>query len=117
VPAKLTVNRFPLIRRQLRPRSLAGTRKIAEEIADRARQRAPVKTGALRDAIHVRDTPAGHAVVAGDSDAFYGHFVEFGTAGGGRGQPPQPPRPFLIPAVEEARLGAEATVAASLRGL
>jgi HK97 gp10 family phage protein len=49
-------------------------------------------------------------VVAGDDDVFYGHFVENGTV-------KQPPRPFLIPALEAAAPGIIAGVQRVLRGI
>lgn len=64
-----------------------------EAIAEDAKERVPVETGALRDAIHIEEIPGGWAVVAGDDDAFYGHIIEHGGVN-------VPARPFLIPAKE-----------------
>src|SRR3954462_6851228 len=80
-------------------------------VAERAKQRVPVETGRLRDAIHVeKDGFASHAVVAGNGQAFYGHIVEHGSV-------KMPPHPFLIPALEESRAEIEAAAAAALRKL
>jgi HK97 gp10 family phage protein len=68
----------------------------AQTIAEAARQRVPVDTGNLQDAIHVESARNGAYVIAGDTDAFYGHIVEFGSV-------EVPPRPFLVPALEENR--------------
>jgi HK97 gp10 family phage protein len=80
-------------------------------VSERAKQRVPVDTGKLRDAIHVeRDEFASYAVVAGNSKAFYGHIVEHGSVH-------TPPHPFLVPALEESRADIEAAAAAALRKL
>lgn len=72
-------------------------RLVAEAIEAGAKGRAPVNTGALRDAIHVEKRGEGsYSVVAGDSDVFYGHLVEHGTT-------KAPAHPFLIPAAEAER--------------
>ena len=62
-------------------------------------------------AIHVeRAGAAEYAVVAGDEDVFWGHFLEHGTT-------KMAAQPFLIPAAE-GRIGdIEAAVTAVLRGL
>ena len=68
--------------------------KAAEELAEKAKQRAPVATGALRDSIEAKRTGVAEAeVVVGD---FKGHFHEFGTS-------KMAATPFLIPAAEEIR--------------
>lgn len=74
-------------------------------IAAAAQDRVPVESGELRDAIHVDDDD-GVYVVAGDTDAFYGHMVEHGTTR-------TPPRPFLVPAAE-ANLDAVADAVSSV---
>lgn len=72
-------------------------RLVAEAIEAGAKGRAPVNTGALRDAIHVEKRGEGsYAVVAGDGDVFYGHLVEGGTT-------KAPAHPFLVPAAEAER--------------
>ena len=79
-------------------------RQIAEEIVAGAKARVPVESGALQRAIHLdRRAEGEYAAVAGDTNAYYGHIVEHGSAAGGRGRGPQPPRPFLIPAAEAAK--------------
>lgn len=103
-------SRIPQIAASLDPRVKAAVRASAEHISTRAKVRAPVESGALRDAIHVEDADDGAAVVAGDNDIFYGHFVELGTT-------TSPPRPFLIPAAEESIPDVKKMVSAALRGL
>lgn len=83
----------------------------ARFVAERAKARVPVNTGRLRDAIHVdRDGFAEYAVVAGNSDVFYGHIVEHGGVHTG-------PRPFLVPALEESRGEIVAAATAAIRKL
>ena len=90
-------SRIPRIVAELAAKMDAGSRAAAELIAARAKDRAPVRTGKLKNAIHVERERAGeHAVVAGDRDVFYGHIVEHGGAHSAA-------RPFLVPALEESR--------------
>lgn len=89
-------SRIPQIIGELDDRLLEAVTELGERIADGAKDRVPVETGALRDAIHVRVKGQDVAVVAGDSTAYYGHMVENGTV-------KVPPHPFLIPAYEAER--------------
>lgn len=89
-------SRIPLIIGETDDRLLEAVTELGERIADGARGRVPVATGALRDAIHVRVRGQDVAVVAGDSTAYYGHMVENGTV-------KMPPHPFLVPAYEAER--------------
>lgn len=82
----------------------------AEEVVLQAKQQVPVNTGRLRDAIHTDTEPEGVYVVAGDDEAWYGHLVEHGTA-------KTPPRPFLVPALDERRSEVIDRVRTRLRGL
>lgn len=74
----------------------------AEAIADAARDRAPVRTGTMRDAIKVRRSiprpGVARAEVYIDADDFEGDFyppmVEFGTED-------TPAQPFMRPAADE----------------
>lgn len=110
MPARLR-SRFPQIAAELKPRLDAALKETAEQIAEDAKSRVPVDTGKLRDAIHVeRDGLAEYRVVAGDDEAFYGHFVEWGGAHNA-------PHPFLVPAAEAARATLEQTARTVLRGL
>jgi len=120
--AKLT-SRIPLIIAELDDTMLEGVLEVAHRIAEGAKQRvpdAPPMNEGLVEAIHVEtgadlvksseigfgsdaqtytaEELAGNAVavVAGDSEHFYGHFLENGTSR-------TPPRPFLIPAFEAER--------------
>jgi HK97 gp10 family phage protein len=90
-------SRLPRVAAELAARLDAVTRAAAERVERRAKTRVPVATGRLRDAIHTeREDTAEYVVVAGDTDAFYGHLVEHGGAN-------TPGRPFLTPATEETR--------------
>lgn len=86
-------SRLPQIIAELPGASDEALKDAAEQLAEAVRERVPVASGALRDAVHVQEVEHGYAVVAGDSDAFYGHMVEFGTTHTAA-------RPFLIPAFE-----------------
>jgi HK97 gp10 family phage protein len=89
----------------------AVARKAADDVADGARENVAVRTGDLRNAIHVEHRGVGeYAVVAGDDKAWYGLLVEHGTRH-------NPPRPFLHPAAENARAGIQAWGVATLKGL
>lgn len=86
----------------------------AESIARGARERVPI--GApdvhLKDAIRVKDGEGvgEFQVLAGDSDTFYGHIVEHGSAHSA-------PHPFLLPAAEEARQRINTLARTALRNL
>lgn len=103
-------SRIPLIIAELDDRLIEGVTEVAEAIADGARERVPVDTGTLRDAIHVEVDQSSVRVVAGNDDAFYGHIVE----GGGVNTPA---RPFLIPAFEAERPRLEDVVGEHLEDL
>lgn len=59
---------------------LAATRARAELIAERAREIAPVRTGAYRESIHVEQDPQGAQVVAGGPGVDYAAYIEVGTS-------------------------------------
>jgi HK97 gp10 family phage protein len=84
----------------------------AEVIADEAKQRAPVKTGQLRESITVAPGPmkqgkAEYRIGPGKK-AWYGSLIEFGTKF-------IPARPFLRPALDVAKDEAQEAVTKSLR--
>lgn len=105
-------SRIPLIISTLDDRTLAAVKELADRMAEDAKERVPdahpLGEG-LVDAIHVEteadysefargvsQTSQAVAVVAGDSEHFYGHMVENGTVH-------TSPRPFLVPAFEAER--------------
>jgi HK97 gp10 family phage protein len=94
-------SRLPEIAAELVAKANAIPGAGAELVVAHAKDRVPVDTGRLRDAIHVEESEGGHMVVAGDKQAFYGHIVEHGSRN-------TPPHPFLIPAAEESRKEIEA---------
>lgn len=101
-------SRFPQISREIRPHVATGTRRGAELVMEAAKGRVPVRTGALKNAIHIDFRgDADYAVVAGDRDVFYGHMVEHGTTRA-------PAHPFLVPALEERKAAITALVKAEL---
>ena len=89
-------SRLPEIAAALPPELDAALQQAADEIVVAAKERVPVDTGRLQRAIHAEKTDDGVAVLAGDSEAWYGMLVEHGTRY-------IPPHPFLIPALEENR--------------
>jgi HK97 gp10 family phage protein len=111
MPATLT-SRIPQIILSLNPRVDGALKVGAEAISQEAKQRVPVETGTLRDAIHVASSGVGGgwSVIAGDDDAFYGHIIEHGGVN-------TPPHPFLIPAAESQRDSVAAAVSAVLKTL
>lgn len=86
-------SRIPQIVAELDPETKEALQKGAELIVTDAKERVPVDSGDLREAIHTEEAPDGVYVVAGDTRAFYGHIVENGSVR-------TPPRPFLVPAKE-----------------
>lgn len=117
------MNRLKEIARSLDRQIDPAIRKAAEEVALGAQVRAPFETGALKRSIHVeRQGDCDYLVVAGNREVYYGHFVEFGTARGGRPggkgeRGPTPPRPFLIPAAEVVRQNIDRLVRDALKDL
>ena len=70
------------------------TLDVAEQVAEAAREMAPVDTGRLRGSIVVEANGNNHAVV---TDVPYAPFLEFGTS-------QMPAQPFLGPAAANVRL-------------
>jgi len=72
-------------------------REMADKIADDARRRVPVDTGALRSTIRpwvskkTLDASVSAGGKSGGVDVYYAHFVEYSTK-------KKPARPFLYPA-------------------
>lgn len=89
-------SRIPMIARELLPRLDAAAVAAAELIEQAAKERVPVDTGRLRDAIHVEHEDDGVAVIAGNNEVFYGHIVEHGSVHSAA-------HPFMIPALEQSR--------------
>ena len=94
-------SRLPQVAAELQPRVSRAVKEGAEEVAQAAQRNLAangnVRTGELLNSIHVENAgPAEYRVVAGNNEAFYGHFVEHGTD-------VAPPSPFLLPAAEENR--------------
>jgi HK97 gp10 family phage protein len=104
-------SRLPQIAAELGARMDALTRTTAEIVEQRAKDRVPVATGKLKNAIHVEREGVGeHMVIAGDTEVFYGHIVEHGGSN-------TPAQPFMTPAVEQTRAELRAIGARALKGL
>jgi HK97 gp10 family phage protein len=96
-------SRIPEIIVALEPKMDLLAKTVAERVEQGAKDRVAVRTGKLRERIHVeREGRGEYSVVAGDNEVFYGHIVEHGGAH-------TPARPFLVPAGE--------TVAQEIPGL
>lgn len=107
MPATLN-SRIPAIIAGLDERVNLAVKAGAEAIAENAKNRVHVRTGALRDSIAVNEASDGvYYVVAGE---LYGIFEEFGTSD-------TPSHPFLVPAAEETKDEIEHLVTASLQSL
>jgi HK97 gp10 family phage protein len=80
----------------------------SELVARAAKERAPVRTGKLRDSIGVRRERRGtYSVGPGE---FYGMFVEFGTSHNSA-------HPFMVPGLEQSRAEVLAAVNEALHRL
>ncbi len=98
------------------PGVTASVEAACKLIEDRAKELAPVDTGALRESIGTQINDSGKTVVGTvGSDLYYAPFVEWGTgirgaesadAGPGPYSPTWPgmtPRPYMRPALDESR--------------
>lgn len=104
-------SRLPQIIAELPLRIDAIARAAAEAVEERAKNRVPVRSGKLRDAIHTERQALGeYMVIAGNTEAFYGHIVEHGGAH-------TPAQPFMVPAAEDVRPEIQTIAAAALRNL
>jgi len=105
-------SRFPQIAAELPIMADTLAREAAGKVEMMAKERVRVRSGDLRDAIHVERRKLGtYEVVAGDGgDVFYGHMVENGTTH-------SPPFPFLIPALEAERDPVQKVYASMLKAL
>lgn len=77
----------------------------AEELQYLAQELAPVRTGALRDSIHVQRID--HLAVQVRADAEYAAFVEYGTSR-------MAAQPFMTPAMETIRQSYAARIARAI---
>lgn len=104
-------SRFPEIIAELPAIIDEAIAEGAEIIAEDARSRVPIRTGALELSIESEQREQGtYEVVAGGKEAFYGFFVEFGTS-------KMAPEPFMIPAEEAEREFVISIVDAALHNL
>lgn len=127
---------------ELRRKALKdGLRDGAKVIEAEARRLVPVRTGALRNSIATKPatklrnkSAVGYRVIAGDDDykgdQFYAAFLEYGwwkqetyivdgkiySMKRGRGTPTwMPPKPFMRPALENARTSAANAVLSAVK--
>jgi len=85
-------NNFPKLLKQIPDEVDAIVQKTALNIEARAKTKAPVRTGFLKNSIRAVNTGTGRAEVR--VGAHYGVYVEYGARG-------RPPRPYLTPAARE----------------
>jgi HK97 gp10 family phage protein len=93
IELKVIFNRLPSLAAEIKAQGEALVEKTADDIATGAQQRAPVRTGQLRDSIHREGGGTEATVVA---DAPHAKYVEYGTSRMGA-------RPFFWPALEANR--------------
>ena len=91
-------NRFGAIATALQEAAVAAVQQTAQELVDDAQMLASVRTGYLRDSIHIAEQAGRWAVVEVGAD--YGALVEYGGVA-------RPGTPYWTPAVEQARKGLE----------
>jgi HK97 gp10 family phage protein len=104
---KIVVNTAPLYRlAEIAQRNLdEAAEKLAEETKERAQALAPVRTGYLRDHITAEQAGEHHWEITSEAD--YSAHVEYGSRG-------RSGRPFLTPAMEEAKQRLPDVLAAAL---
>lgn len=90
---KVIFNRLPQLAGEIKAQGEALVQKTADDIVTGAQDRAPVRTGALRDSIHREGAGSESRVIAG---APYAVYVEYGTSRMGA-------QPFFWPALEVER--------------
>lgn len=83
----------------------AAVRKGAILVRDKAREKAPVKTGTLKKSIKIRSNKVANGIISfkigptndkkKGTDVFYGRFIEFGTS-------KMAAKPFMRPALDES---------------
>lgn len=86
-------SRLPEIIHRLDDRAERVALEVAQRVATQAADRVSVESGSLRDSIEARPHDDGAAIYA----LFYWFFVEFGTV-------KLPPRPFMLPSLEHAKI-------------
>lgn len=90
---KVLFNRLPTLAAEIKSQGAALVAETAQHVATGAQQRAPVRTGRLRDGITVEGSGSASRVV---SEAPYSVYVEYGTSRMGA-------QPFFWPALEAER--------------
>jgi HK97 gp10 family phage protein len=87
---EVVFNRIPEVIAEVEANAQKTVARIARDMAEDARSRAPVRTGHLRDSIDAKASGKSAEFVAAAS---YAGFVEFGTYR-------TPAQPFMSPAIE-----------------
>ena len=112
-------SRFPMIAAEIAPKVGAavkvGAEVISEDAARRVPDPSPLGQGLIASIRVEREGVAEYSVNAGDDDAYYAKWVEYGHAARGGGSVPS--HPFMVPAEEANRHNVVALVTGALRGL
>lgn len=93
VEFRVVYNRFPEVQRKAPEKAKATVKKATYELEARAKGKAPVDTGALRNSIASTFENDGFTGIIGPS-VHYAIYQELGTY-------KMPPHPFMGPAAEE----------------
>lgn len=80
----------------------------AEHLRSKIEENAPNKTGFLKERIEKSEVKNGEIEVGPGKDAFYGHFLEFGTS-------KMSARPFIAPTFEKEKSAIERKMADEIR--
>jgi len=108
-------SRIPQIATKLDETLAEALEEALAPVVEDAKAAVPKDSRDLMKSIHVdhRDDDT-VAVVAGNSDAWYGHIIEFGSVQPG---PQGAARPFLVPAWERHKLAVQKKVALAMKKL
>lgn len=89
---QIVFNHFPEIQAGMEPRAGKAVAETARAVADAAKGRVPVDTGALQASIQAASAGASYQWVVTANTA-YALFVEYGTGNG-------PAQPYMVPSAE-----------------
>jgi HK97 gp10 family phage protein len=110
-------SKLPDLAREMQRDVSRAVKESAQAVEDKAKALVPVDEGDLKRAIHVERREAGqYAVVAGNEDVYWGHYVEYGTQGSRERRFSIAPRPFLTPALEAERPEISARIERAIDG-
>ena len=91
---RIVLDRFPTLPREVQQRAAMIVQKAGLDVEGRAKSRAPVRTGYLKNSIQARMESEMSSLIAVGAD--YGIYVEMGTRH-------MAARPYFTPAFEEVK--------------